>query len=576
LLVLQRTKDIIILFSILSSAKAMADSASSAKADDKEKESKAEGGDDSRQETTAGGANADQSRSGRAPLSSLTSSPPRGKPKHKSDRNGGSLGTNARLATSHEERKEKTQPTPTAAPPQAEQGDEASDDGDEFLRDMRVARSMSKLAVLNRNRASLHFPLWPEDADEVLEHALTCDENVFSNSFTTTEWTELELSRKRGKALEEKRRRRSDEDINDGPNKSRRTSSRSRSPPRRSRSPHHDHSSDDENDERKDERRSDSPTRDDGEVDRESNDSQKKVSAPLKLEYARLMPPNWSGPRPALTKETATQKETREKEAKDWKDVPLYASATERRKVLRDNAFALPSTKGTVTKAGVKMPATVDPSKDLDEKKVNKKTDLPTKHLYQVLTKDWPKLISNNADLLRVVLTAANTWESRSHDETLQFLVKVMVPLIIDNGRMATDAMTRATIKLAYPELGKIPEANAAPSTSIAQTPLILQAVEEARERGDLEKALKKATSGSRSGGGGNSASSRGRAFRGSSKGTRSKFEPKGGSFRDSYRSNGTRPSSSRGGSSNKFGKSGDRGRGSSSSSSSSDPKKRS
>ena len=118
----------------------MTDSASSAKADDKRKEeSKSEGGDDSRQDTTASGANADQSKGDRAPLSSLTSSPPRGKPEHKSDRNGGSLGTNARLATPHEERKEKTQPTPTAAPPQAEQGDEASDDGDEFFRDMRVA-----------------------------------------------------------------------------------------------------------------------------------------------------------------------------------------------------------------------------------------------------------------------------------------------------------------------------------------------------------------------------------------------------------------------------------------------------
>jgi hypothetical protein len=273
-----------------------------------------------------------------------------------------------------------------------------------------------------------------------------------------------------------------------------------------------------------------------------------EANRPLKPEVAALLPPTWVGPDQQHTKETTVQKERREKAAPIWAKVPLITDIKERRKLIRQHAFHVDS-KGVATHAAVKMPTSLDPSKDLKKQGISKKQDSSTSLVCEMLTKDWPTMITRNSDVLRVLLTAINLWNERSQEENLDLVTKVVLPLLIDNNLRATDAMNRATIKIAYPQAGKLPD-EPSRSSSSAQTPLMQQLLAENTEHQDLEKAMKKAmpslrgTSSYRSRG----SSNRGRIFkRGSSRPmtsssstSSSPYRGRGGRGRGSSSSRGT------------------------------------
>ena len=220
------------------------------------------------------------------------------------------------------------------------------------------------------------------------------------------------------------------------------------------------------------------------------------ANQPLRVDVAALLPPTWVGPDQPHVKETTVQKDRREKAAPSWSKVPMIPDIKERRKLLRQHAFHIDS-KGVATRAGVKMPASLDPSKDLKKQGVSKKQDTATSLVCEMLTKDWPLMVTRGSDVIRVVLTMLNGWENRSKDDIHDWVLKVVLPLLIDNNLRATDSMNRSTIKIAYPQAGKLPD-EPSRSSSSAQTPLMQQMIAENTEHQDLEKAMKKAMPSSR------------------------------------------------------------------------------
>lgn len=337
----------------------------------------------------------------------------------------------------------------------------ASSDGD------RQDAAMLRLAKVNEIRNLYLYDELPPD-DDILDWVLSDDITPSDHStfFFDDEWKAIQSLK--AKASKAKKRLRSSSPPVD--------------PSKSQKSFKHD----------EDEDKDDMDGDDDDDDDINSKKSLiQEANTPLKPEIVGLLPPTWVGPDQPHSKETTVQKERREKAAPIWAKVPLIPDVKDRRKLIRQYAFHVDS-KGVASQAGAKMPTSLDPSKDLKKQGISKKQDLSTSLVCEMLTKDWPTMITRNSDVIRVLLTLMNLWEHRSQDENLELITKVVLPLLIDNNLRATDTLNRATIKIAYPQAGKLPD-EPSRSSSSAQTPLMQQLLAENTEHQDLEKAMKKA-----------------------------------------------------------------------------------
>ena len=235
-----------------------------------------------------------------------------------------------------------------------------------------------------------------------------------------------------------------------------------------------------------------------------------------------------------------------------------------RRRLVKQYGFAVEKN-GSAPKAGVKMPIRLDPAKDLDKAGIKRRSDASTKQLYRLLTKELPTVVNRNDDVVRVMLTLLNTWETRSSDKNKELLSSVVMSLLFDNNMRTTMLMTEETIPLAYPQIARLPDLDEPSSTSAAESAVMQRIIADANREKEIAKAVSKAktttasssnkattaSKGGRSASGYRSNSGRGK-FSSRDKGGSGFSKPtfyKGGSSRRGREHEGGRSSSKRGGS---------------------------
>jgi hypothetical protein len=220
----------------------------------------------------------------------------------------------------------------------------------------------------------------------------------------------------------------------------------------------------------------------------------------IKPELAALLPPSWAGPWHKVVEETTVEKERRVADEALWSKVPRLVDQEARNTLIKLHAFTVSKT-GTATKAGVRMPKEVDPSKDLASNGVIKKSnnDSNLRLLCDTLTKQLPTAVRQNTDVIRVLLTAMNSWSARTSENNLKILTDVVLPLLIDNNLRTTDAIQRTTIKVCFPQLAKLPEDKGFSSSAVSDSPLMQRVVAASTDKTKMLKAITQAGSSSSS-----------------------------------------------------------------------------